>query len=99
MSILPTDIAAPCVACGTALYSVKFVRTALHKRVRRVGTSHEVEPARSARGSTHQDSIEALTGNRCSSLTFESKGGAELRTRRLRIVRRPPGVQQHDRRA
>ena len=52
--------------------------------MRRVGTPHEVEPIRSASGSTHQDSIEALTGNRCSSLTFESKGGAELRTRRLR---------------
>ena len=49
-----------------------------------VSEPHEVEPARFARGSTHQDSIEALTGNRCSSLTFGSRGGAEFRTRRPR---------------
>src|SRR4051794_12330502 len=60
------------------------VRTVLHKRVRvseRRTRSSFHDPQR---GSTHQDSIEALTGNRCSSLTFYSKGGAELRTRRLR---------------
>src|SRR5258708_32340329 len=62
-----------------------FVRTALLKRARRVANAAR-DRASTIRMTdrTHRDSIEALTGNRCSSLTFESKGGAEVCTSRSR---------------